>query len=93
MLLFGGATEDGDFLNDLWIFNIMKLKWEEIETNGEIPPPMELHSTVLWGHCLIVIGGLIKEDKKYLTSDKIYSLDLGILYNIYFILIQWRILL
>ncbi|ORX44464.1 hypothetical protein BCR36DRAFT_301451, partial [Piromyces finnis] len=76
LILFGGVTESGKFKNDLWMFNIIKLEWEEINSSGEIPPPIELHTTTLWGKFIIVVGGLIKENSKYATSEDIYWLDL-----------------
>jgi len=77
LLLFGGVTEGGKFKNDLWMFNILQLKWKLVETTGHIPPPMELHTAGIWGKYFFVIGGLTKEDSKYTTSDNIYWLDLG----------------
>jgi len=40
---------------------------------------MELHSTLIWNKSLIIVGGLIKENDVYETSDYIYWLDLGII--------------
>ncbi|ORX84830.1 hypothetical protein BCR32DRAFT_291089 [Anaeromyces robustus] len=76
LLMFGGVTESGKFKNDIWVFNILKLRWDIIDTSGEIPPPMELHSAKLWKKFLIVTGGLIKDGTKFNTLDDIYWLDL-----------------
>jgi len=76
LLLFGGVTDEGKFSNELWCFNILQLRWDKVKTTGFIPPPMELHSTLIWNKSLIIVGGLIKENDVYETSDYIYWLDL-----------------
>lgn len=88
LLLFGGVTSNGEFKNDLWIFNILQLKWEKINPKGDIPCPRELHSAVLWKKHLIIFGGLtynnsINEKNQDLKNKKIevlndmYWFDLG----------------
>lgn len=45
MLIFGGCysaleeDKEKNFLNDLWLYNNVTLKWTKLETSGETPSP------------------------------------------------------
>mmetsp|Transcript_4480 Transcript_4480/g.8650 ORF Transcript_4480/g.8650 Transcript_4480/m.8650 type:complete len:170 (-) Transcript_4480:143-652(-) len=38
LYVFGGEAKVG-YLNDLWRFDIGQLRWTELQTKGEVPPP------------------------------------------------------
>jgi N-acetylneuraminic acid mutarotase len=37
LYIFGGCGKNGQFFNDLWRFDFVKLIWEEITVEGESP--------------------------------------------------------
>ncbi|BGP15347.1 hypothetical protein JCM10213_003428 [Rhodosporidiobolus nylandii] len=60
----GGQTDDGGFRNDLWWFDLQKLKqgqprWSVVEYQpGQVvPPPRTGHTCVTSGDCLYIFGG------------------------------------
>ena len=44
--------------NDIWRFDFAELKWYEIQTAGEKPPPTTNHSATIQGNSMFIYGGL-----------------------------------
>ena len=36
-IVFFGGYADSNYMNDLWAFNSVTMKWREIETKGDVP--------------------------------------------------------
>ncbi|GAA5977746.1 hypothetical protein JCM11641_001396 [Rhodosporidiobolus odoratus] len=75
----GGQTDDGGFRNDLWWFDLQKLKqgqprWSCVDyaPNQVVPPPRTGHTCVTSGDCLYIFGGT---DGSYHYNDT-WSYDL-----------------
>ena len=45
--VFGGITDDGVYLNDIWKFHLDENKWEEIIIKNEIPKAKSGHSALI----------------------------------------------
>ena len=37
MIIFGGVTEHGDLLSDIWEYSFKKASWRKLDTGGEVP--------------------------------------------------------
>lgn len=75
IIIFGGETENGTHLNELWIFNTMSLVWKpfDLESNF-IPPPLARHSaTLVDSHWMYIIGGSLSDDT---LSTKLYRINI-----------------
>ncbi|KAK9460425.1 uncharacterized protein V1516DRAFT_676600 [Lipomyces oligophaga] len=74
LLIFGGEDDRGQFLNDLFIYDIREENWTKPETHGPQPLGRARHAACLseCGRRLYICGGKYKED--YL--DDIFCLDL-----------------
>lgn len=59
LYVFGGQTNDGLYLNDLWKFNLEDHTWEEIIVKSEIPKARSGHSAVYNDstNCIYYFGG------------------------------------
>ena len=74
MLVFGGVTDAGLHLNDLWSFDMSLNVWSYIQVSGTTPGPRELMScTEIYGTGLLVFGGM--------NSNEVFN-------DFYFILIS-----
>jgi hypothetical protein len=54
--LFGGST-GSKLLNELWVYDPLKNKWDKPKAFGTPPPPIEEHASLVYKDCLIVHGG------------------------------------
>mmetsp|Transcript_1956 Transcript_1956/g.2549 ORF Transcript_1956/g.2549 Transcript_1956/m.2549 type:complete len:256 (+) Transcript_1956:104-871(+) len=57
MIIFGGVTENGEILNDVWEYSFKKSSWNKLETEGDVPVPRWGHSAVIFQNELWVFGG------------------------------------
>jgi len=73
--LFGGINSQGQFLNDLWIYDQRTRSWTEVQASGVLPFPRCRHSATSVGSYLFVAGGIGKANEETSESDIIYGLD------------------
>lgn len=70
--IFGGQTDQGGFMNDLWSFDLHKLKsgapqWQCIESTNDVAPTRRTgHTVVTHGESIFVFGGT---DGQYHYND------------------------
>ncbi|XP_043916597.1 tip elongation aberrant protein 3-like [Protopterus annectens] len=73
--LYGGRDKTG--LNDLWRYNIMHNKWEQLQYLGDdVPEELDEHSMVAYEGMLYIFGGMV--DSAYVqrkTPLWIYEID------------------
>ena len=75
MLIFGGVTDKGVYLNDLWSFDMSVNLWTNIEASGDVPAPRALMSCInVDGLRLLVFGG--KDSSK--AYDDLYYLTISL---------------
>ncbi|KAI5966306.1 KEL2 [Candida pseudojiufengensis] len=74
--IFGGVYNNEKVSNDLWKFDIEKEKWEQIITNGEIPLPVNEHSSCIINDKLYIYGG---NDFSGIIYSSLYVLNLNTL--------------
>ncbi|CAG9310880.1 unnamed protein product [Blepharisma stoltei] len=81
LAVFGGEGNNGELLNDLWLFDIEKGKWS-LKNTYDTPTPRSSFASISIGHGFMMFGG---EDSTGLLSDfYIFSLvsDSWVLINI-----------
>ena len=44
IFIYGGIDTDNNFLNDCWIYDLTKRKWDVLDFRGRYPPPLGFHS-------------------------------------------------
>lgn len=71
--IFGGVYNNEKVCNDLWCFDTLINKWEQVATTGDVPLPVNEHSAVIVGDRLYIYGG---NDFSGAIYDTLYSLDL-----------------
>ena len=54
--LFGGISSDTIF-NDVWTFDLIEDKWNQVKTFGDIPTPRYLHAASSDGDAFTIWGG------------------------------------
>ena len=63
--VFGGISDIGEYLNDIWKFDIIEGVWSKLEVYGDIPEARELMGyTTFTGYGLVIFGG---------RSNKVFS--------------------
>ncbi|KAJ5077362.1 hypothetical protein M0811_05884 [Anaeramoeba ignava] len=72
--LFGGFSNEGSRKNDLWRFNTLQKKWEEIPSIGEIPKARSSHTCHIYEDNLMIVGGL---DESKIENCEIYLFNLN----------------
>ena len=88
ILIFGGVSDDGTHLNDVWAFDIDLNTWSYIVTARDIPSPRELAGcSANFGNQFIIFGGTdgvtIYNDIYYFDgvqnywSELIYTINQG----------------
>eukprot|EP01059_Diplonema_ambulator_P005322 TRINITY_DN1505_c0_g1_i1.p1 TRINITY_DN1505_c0_g1~~TRINITY_DN1505_c0_g1_i1.p1 ORF type:complete len:418 (+),score=54.74 TRINITY_DN1505_c0_g1_i1:144-1256(+) len=56
--IFGGdANEFTKYFNDLWRYDLVLGKWEEVKLHGDVPSPRSGHGVGVWGGCAYIYGG------------------------------------
>lgn len=89
LFMVGGHDGQG-FSNDIWLFNLVSLQWEERSVYGQKPPPLAYHSTVMSDLRLLLCVPSPSTSVRVLTwsqriggydekstYEHVYSLDLG----------------
>ncbi|CAH6722113.1 kelch repeat-containing protein 1 [[Candida] jaroonii] len=71
--VFGGVYNNEKVSNDLWCFDIGSSKWNQINTTGNIPLPINEHSACIINDCLYVYGG---NDFSGIIYNSLYVLNL-----------------
>jgi len=74
MVVFGGVTENGEILNDVWEWSFRSSSWKKLDTTGEVPAPRWGHSAVIYQDELWVYGGFTSS-----WNSELYCLNLGTL--------------
>lgn len=59
IFIYGGINPNNNFLNDCWIYDLNKDRWDLLDFNGRYPPPLGFHS------CCIAL------EKEQLTSPSL----------------------
>mmetsp|Transcript_3878 Transcript_3878/g.5397 ORF Transcript_3878/g.5397 Transcript_3878/m.5397 type:complete len:427 (-) Transcript_3878:345-1625(-) len=54
---FGGGVKGGRFTNELIVLDLHRIRWERVETTGDIPCPRYKHQACVVENKLYVIGG------------------------------------
>ena len=76
MYIFGGTSEEGEKLCDLWKLDLRTYHWEQVDCSGEVPSGRSGHSAVLYGDVMIVFGGM-KDITKETNDMYSYHFDTG----------------
>lgn len=71
--VFGGVYNNEKVSNDLWEFDVEMEKWQQIQTNGTIPLPVNEHSACVVDDRLYIYGG---NDFSGVIYSNLYVLDL-----------------
>lgn len=71
--IFGGIYNNEKVSNDLWCFDALINKWSQLPTSGNIPPPVNEHSSCIINDQLFIYGG---NDFHGLIYDALYVLNL-----------------
>ncbi|KAJ3039608.1 hypothetical protein HDV00_012066 [Rhizophlyctis rosea] len=70
LILFGGITPNRKTLNDTYLFNIRRGRWETLAVKGKPPTPRESHSADLWRgksgkeSKIVIFGGMNDDWRK-----------------------------
>lgn len=71
--VFGGVYNNEKVSNDLWEFDVEQEKWQQIQTNGTTPLPVNEHSACVVDDRLYIYGG---NDFSGVIYSSLYVLDL-----------------
>lgn len=84
LVVFGGHSENGDFLNDVFIFNTIENEWFEPMISGTVPRGRYYHAaeTVAHNDEIIVFGGRTvnnRTENLYILrpNEKVIGLDIN----------------
>jgi hypothetical protein len=72
LILMGGEGEDYELIKELSIYSKTENKWLNLRTIFPYPSGRMLHSACIVGECMIVVGGVGKDDTS--TAD-VWSFD------------------
>ncbi|KAL0088258.1 hypothetical protein J3Q64DRAFT_1724770 [Phycomyces blakesleeanus] len=56
-IMFGGCNDNGEAMNDLWLYNVANHTWSPQKTTGTPPTPRCRHSAVVVGKYMFVLFG------------------------------------
>lgn len=73
LVVFGGVYNNEKVSNDVWTFDVLTSRWQQVETTGTRPPPVNEHSACVVSDKLYVYGG---NDFSGQIYDVLYALDL-----------------
>ncbi len=80
LIFFGGCTQDNDFYNDLFFYDILGETFLEVMQKGKIPSARCGHIAKLYGSVMWMYGGYSREG--YLND--LFSLNLESVIQLYF---------
>lgn len=85
MYIFGGWNGK-DYFNDIITFDLEKMVWSKLETNGTPPIPRQGHASCVVGHNLIIQGGFSFDNEGYKKNLNNYGTFLKVSnFYLYFI--------
>ena len=58
MYVFGGTSDEGEKLSDLWMLDLRTYHWTEIQALGDVPSGRSGHSAALFKDVMIIFGGM-----------------------------------
>lgn len=73
LYVFGGVYNNEKVSNDLWCFDTLSNKWTQLSPTGNLPPPVNEHSSCVVNDRLFIYGG---NDFTGVIYDFLYVLDL-----------------
>jgi N-acetylneuraminic acid mutarotase len=75
MIVFGGKEGfySRNYFNDTYSFDLEKMKWQKLDTSGDVPSIRCWHSAVTCGHSMLIFGGF------YITNSETYYNDVRLL--------------
>lgn len=73
LYVFGGVYNNEKVSNDLWCFDIVSSRWNQITTTGNLPLPVNEHSACITNDCLYIYGG---NDFSGIIYNSLYVLNL-----------------
>ena len=81
MYVFGGADNEGNFLNDLWALSteLGNESWTQLSPSGDLPDPRSAYGSAfdLFGHNWIIHGGYYFDwDTGFVFYNDVYELNL-----------------
>lgn len=71
--VFGGVYNNEKVSNDLWTFEVESNKWTQVPTTGNMPLPVNEHSSCIANDKLFIYGG---NDFSGIIYNALYALDL-----------------
>lgn len=71
--VFGGVYNNEKVSNDLWCYDTLINKWLQVDTEGELPMPVNEHLAVIANDHMYIYGG---NDFAGVIYDSLYALDL-----------------
>eukprot|EP00002_Diphylleia_rotans_P040670 TRINITY_DN9704_c0_g1_i4.p1 TRINITY_DN9704_c0_g1~~TRINITY_DN9704_c0_g1_i4.p1 ORF type:complete len:629 (-),score=92.08 TRINITY_DN9704_c0_g1_i4:240-2126(-) len=58
MYIFGGLSNNGEYLNDIFSYTFDTSTWNQVEVHqGQLPHPRHFHTCVAHGTCFYIFGG------------------------------------
>lgn len=75
VLLFGGITSDGTYLNDAWRYTVSTGVWSELSITSPSPAGRRNHVAVKVAAGLLVFGGMVDGDNGASPSNDLWLLN------------------
>ncbi|KAJ5078492.1 kelch domain-containing protein [Anaeramoeba ignava] len=65
LIVFGGVPEEGERLNDTWIFDLKSQNWNKLKISSEIPIGRSSHTSIIFENKLIIFGGYGADSRRH----------------------------
>lgn len=77
LILIGGVSPKGGFLNLVWEYKLDKEQWQPLNTKGVGPAGIYGHTTIYHSQSnnLFVFGGIVFEKEQSIFSNNLYMLN------------------
>lgn len=62
IVMFGG-WDGSRFLDDMWILDVDRNNWKEVNIEGEKPRPRALHAALVCNKTMVIFGGAVSLDR------------------------------